>query len=104
MQRLISHRANKQNRYSLAHVCKLTEALRLTEDSTFSLIIVLTSVMSVVRKTLCEFHSYAKTCVILLEKKSVYYHFQYIDMKIVVTTPLYKRVNNLVKNHYITTR
>lgn len=25
-------------------------------------------------------------------------------MKIVITTPLYKRVNNLVKNHYITTR
>ena len=40
-------------------------ALRLTEDSTLSLIIVLPSVMSAVRKALCEFHSYAKTCVIL---------------------------------------
>lgn len=27
MQRLTSHRANKQNRYSLAHVCKLTEGV-----------------------------------------------------------------------------
>lgn len=40
-------------------------ALQLTKGKTLSLIIVLTSVMSVVRKTLCKFHSYAKTSVIL---------------------------------------
>lgn len=94
---------NKTDTHSLMYV-NSQRALRLTEDSTLSPIIVLTSVMSAVRKAFCEFHSYAKICVILLEKKSIYYHFQYIDMKIVVTTPLYKKVNNLVKNHYITTR
>ena len=55
---------NKTDTHSHMYV-NSQRALRLTEDSTLSLIIVLTSVMSAVRKALCEFHSYTKNCVIL---------------------------------------
>jgi len=55
---------NKTDTHSHMYV-NSQRALRLTEDSTLSLIIVLTSVMSAARKAFCEFHSYAKTCVIL---------------------------------------